>query len=68
MALPTDTEIKTLDFVYLGAPFLQVEAKNLNTGSLDIVYLGMPFVAQPFAGGTPPEPPAFNAAQFFIMF
>lgn len=45
MALPTNTDLVTLDYAYLGAPFVQVEAKSLNTVSLDTAYLGAPFVA-----------------------
>ena len=45
MALPTNTDLATLDIAYLGQPFVQVEAKALNTVTLDIAYLGQPFVA-----------------------
>jgi hypothetical protein len=34
-----------MDIAYLGQPFVQVEAKSLNSQSLDIAYLGQPFVA-----------------------
>jgi proline racemase len=45
MALPSNTDLATLDYAYLGAPFVQVEAKALNSVSMDIAYLGQPFVA-----------------------
>jgi hypothetical protein len=45
MTLPNKTDLSTLDTVYLGQPFNQVEAKNLGTKSLNTVYLGQPFVA-----------------------
>lgn len=45
MALPRNTDLATLDFVYLGQPFVQVEAKSLSSTSLDVVYLAQPFVA-----------------------
>jgi hypothetical protein len=45
MPLPSNSELATLDIAYLGAPFVQVEAKTLGTTSLDIAYLGAPFVA-----------------------
>lgn len=45
MPLPSNTDLATLDIAYLGAPFVQVEAKALTTTSLDLAYLGAPFVA-----------------------
>jgi hypothetical protein len=45
MPLPSNADLATLDIAYLGAPFVQVEAKSLSTTSLDIAYLGAPFVA-----------------------
>ena len=45
MALPSNTDLATLDIAYLGQPFVQVEAKSLDTETLDIAYLGQPFVA-----------------------
>jgi hypothetical protein len=45
MALPSETDLATLDYAYLGQPFVQVEAKSLDTETLDIAYLGAPFVA-----------------------
>ena len=45
MALPSNTDLATLDIAYLGQPFVQVEAKSLDSETLDIAYLGQPFVA-----------------------
>jgi len=45
MPLPSNTDLATLDIAYLGQPFVQVEAKTLDTETLDIAYLGQPFVA-----------------------
>jgi hypothetical protein len=45
MALPSNTDLATLDYAYLGQPFVQVEAKALTSTSLDIAYLAQPFVA-----------------------
>lgn len=45
MPLPSNTNLQTLDYAYLGAPFVQVEAKSLDTETLDVAYLGAPFVA-----------------------
>ena len=44
MALPNKTNLETLDYAYLGAPFVNVEAKSLSTSTLDYAYLGAPFV------------------------
>lgn len=53
MALPDRDNLTSLDVVYLGQPFVQVEAKSLSSQNLNIVYL-----AQPFVGATaPPSPP-----------
>jgi hypothetical protein len=45
MPLPTKTNLETLDIAYLGQPFVQVEAKPLNTQSLDTAYFAQPFSA-----------------------
>ena len=45
MPLPSNTDLATLDIAYLGAPFVHVEAKSLDTETLDVAYLGAPFVA-----------------------
>lgn len=50
MPLPNSDNLDSLDYVYLGQPFVQVEAKTLNTQTLDVVYLG-----QPFVGAAPPS-------------
>ena len=53
MALPTKDNLLTLSISFLGKPFCQVEAKQLDTKELDISWLGKPFVAAP---GTTPAP------------
>jgi hypothetical protein len=45
MALPNKNDLATLDYVYLGQPFVQVEAKTFGTANLDTVYQAQPFVA-----------------------
>ena len=45
MPLPNKDNLDSLDYVYLGQPFVQVEAKSLSSQNLDIIYLGQPFVA-----------------------
>jgi hypothetical protein len=45
MALPNKEELSTMDYAFLGAPFVNVEAKPLATESLDAA-----FEAQPFFG------------------
>ena len=44
MSLPNKDNLIPLDYAYLGQPFVQVEAKSLNTQTLDVAYLGQPFV------------------------
>lgn len=44
MALPTITDLETLDYSYRGEPFANVEAKSLSTITLDYSYRGEPFV------------------------
>ena len=50
MPLPNRDNLTSLDYVYLGQPFVQVEAKSLSSQNLDIVYQ-----AQPFVGALPPS-------------
>jgi hypothetical protein len=57
MALPSNTDLATLDIAYLGQPFVQVEAKALDSTTLDIAYLGQPFVA---VGPSVAPPSGFN--------
>lgn len=45
MPIPNKTDLSTLNTVYRGAPFVDVEAKSLKTTNLDTVYRGAPFVA-----------------------
>ena len=48
MPLPNRNNLDSLDYVYQGQPFVQVEAKtsfSIKTKKLDIVYRGQPFVA-----------------------
>lgn len=66
MSLPNAAELGTLDFSYLGEPFVDVETKSgQNTNSLDFAYLGLPFVGA-VTGGTPPV--TYNTTQFFMVF
>jgi hypothetical protein len=44
MPLPNKSDLQKLDIAYLGQPFVQVEAKSLDTKTLDVAYLGQPFV------------------------
>ena len=44
MALPTKTDLCLLSTSWLGKPFVQIEAKALQTVELDISWLGKPFV------------------------
>lgn len=52
MALPTKTNLLTLDYTYLGEPFCNVPAKSsIDLSSADYVYQGEPFVSNPDTSG-----------------
>ena len=55
MALPSNTDLATLDYTFRGELFVQVEAKSLDSETLDIAYLGAPFVAVGPAAVTGPN-------------
>ena len=58
MALPTQDDLKTLDYQYFGQPFCWLSLKTtLDTDTLDYQYFGHPFWGAE-EGGTPPEPPS----------
>jgi hypothetical protein len=66
MALPNKTDLQTMDYVYLGQPFVNVPARSdIDTTTMDYIYLGQPFVTNPFGGSTPP---AVNTTNFFHFF
>jgi len=57
MALPTQDDLKKLDYNYFGQPFCWMSLKTtLDTDTLDYQYFGHPFWGAE-EGGTPPEPP-----------
>jgi hypothetical protein len=65
MSLPNAADLGTLDYSYLGEPFVDVETKSgQNTNSLDFSYLGLPFVGATVGG----PPPTYNTTQFFMVF
>lgn len=48
MAIPNKTDLETMDYAYLGQPFVYVAAKTgMNLPSMDYAYLGQPFVVNP---------------------
>lgn len=53
MALPNKDDLDSLDYAYLGEPFINIEAKSLNTQNLDYAYLGEPFVGATVAAAPP---------------
>lgn len=62
MALLTPTQLATMDYVYLGAPFVYVPAKSaIVLATMDYVYLGAPFVTNDYAAA----PPATGTARSF---
>ena len=58
MSLPTRDDLLTMDFSYMGHPFVQTATKSgIDLNTLDYSYLGQPFWAVPMEGGGE-EPPA----------
>ena len=52
MALPTSTDVSTLDYSYNGMPFGNIPTTNLvDTFTMDYSYNGMPFVTNPAISG-----------------
>lgn len=48
MALPSSTDVLTIDWSYAGLPFVDVAAKgDILTGTMDWSYAGLPFVTNP---------------------
>jgi hypothetical protein len=43
--IPSQNDLKTLNFAHQGKPFVHLEAKLLNTPSLDFAWRAKPFVA-----------------------
>ena len=53
MPLPTPANLVTMDYAYLGQPFVSVPAKaGLGLGSMDYAFRGQPFVSNPDAVAT----------------
>ena len=54
MSLPTQTELKTMDYAYQGQPFVSVPAKSgMGLSSMDYAYLAQPFVTNSDADISP---------------
>ena len=65
MTTPTKDQLDTMDYAYLGVPFVAVQTKDdQNTQSLDFAYLGLPFVGAYNAVA----PTTFVTPQMFIVF
>jgi hypothetical protein len=47
MSIPKKSDLLTLDYAWLGQPFVHVEAKPLETQTLDYAFRAQPFVAAP---------------------
>lgn len=63
MSLPSKDDLDTMDYAYLGVPFVNVQTRDdQNTNSLDFAYLGLPFVGA-YNATTP-----FVASRMFIVF
>ncbi len=54
MALPTKTDLQTMDYSYGGVPFVSVAAKSgIDLDTLDYSYGGVPFWGLEVSGGGP---------------
>ena len=54
MALPTNTDLQTMDYAYSGVPFVSVAAKaGIDLDTLDYSYAGVPFWGLEVSGGGP---------------
>jgi hypothetical protein len=52
MALPSSTDVLTMDYSYAGLPFVNVPSNNtVNTQTMDWSYAGLPFVTNPALNG-----------------
>jgi len=61
MALLTPVQLATMDYVYLGEPFVDVPAKAaILTQTMDYVYLGAPFVTSDYVSATPTSARSFG--------
>lgn len=50
MALPTKTELQSMDYSWMGSPFVECPAKSgIDLTTMDYVWMGSPFVANPAA-------------------
>ena len=58
MAIPTKTNLQTMDYSFFGEPYVQVASKSgVELDGLDYSYFGVPFWGAE-DGSEPPEPPA----------
>ena len=63
MAIPTSKDIKKMDYIYLGQPFVDVPAKDIDLTTMDYMYLAQPFVSNPY-----PAEVTGTVNDFFLMF
>lgn len=65
MAVPTISDLLTLDVIYHGAPFVHIAAKpDINFNTLDIVYHGAPFYGLSYITPVAPGGDVDNAIFF----
>jgi hypothetical protein len=66
MTTPSKDNLLTMDYAYLGVPFVNVQTKDSQTtSSLDFAYLGLPFVGA-YNSFVPPS--TFDATRMFLIF
>jgi hypothetical protein len=52
-----------MDYIYLGQPFVDVPAKDIDLTTMDYMYLAQPFVSNPY-----PAEVTGTVNDFFLMF
>lgn len=55
MALPTSTELLSLDFVFEGQPYVGQTLSGTDVNTMDFVFEGRPFVVTQVTSGAAPK-------------
>lgn len=69
MAIPVNSDLNGMDFIFEGQPFVQYAAKaSTDLRTMDCVFEGQPFVSNPAAVENPEPELVYNAILFGMMF
>jgi len=47
VSLPTDVDLKTMDYAHRGQPFVDIALSGIDTTTMDYAFQGQPFVTNP---------------------